>query len=176
MSKPSSDNNNFITFRAATEQDGPQILEMVTQILTKYGLKQIQDPSDNIDDDLLNIEKYYFTNNGYLEIVELNSNSSSIESKIIASCGIYKLSESKCELRKMYLREEYRGKGLGRKLLERAIEKAKEMNYKQMELETASVLVEALALYEKFGFSRVIDCEDKHLCSRCDIIMIKDLV
>ena len=70
-----------------------------------------------------------------------------------------------CELRKMYLLREYRGRGLGKRMLEDAIARAKQMGFREMVLETASELVEAIALYKSYGF---VEYTPEHLCSRCD--------
>ena len=162
----SQQDTHGFSFRPATNKDGSIVLSIMTEILLKYGLKQIQQPTDTIDDDLSDIEKNYFANHGHFEVVEHND-------EIVGSFGIYRISESMCELRKMYLKEECRGKGLGRQMLERALDKAKELGYEQCELETATVLKEAIALYEKFGFREVKP--QGQLCSRCDLLMIKDL-
>jgi putative acetyltransferase len=70
-----------------------------------------------------------------------------------------------CEIRKMYLAPGARGKGLGRRLLEHALGKAKILGFSRVELETASVLKETIALYESYGFKKFCAA---HLSSRCD--------
>lgn len=57
-----------------------------------------------------------------------------------------------CELVKMYLHPDARGKGLGKQLIDFCIEKAKVMGYQQMYLETMPELQKALQVYEQFGF------------------------
>jgi putative acetyltransferase len=84
---------------------------------------------------------------------------------IIASYGLYPIDEQTCELRKMYLHSSYRGKGLGKLLLEDALAKAGQIGFKRMTLETASVLKEAISLYKSYGF---VEYEPEHLSSRCD--------
>ena len=75
-----------------------------------------------------------------------------------------------CELRKMYLHPEERGKGIGKRLLEHALFKAKELGFKKVMLETASELKEAIGLYRKYGFEPF---EAEHLSTRCDQAFIK---
>ena len=52
----------------------------------------------------------------------------------------------------MYFDKSLRGRGFGKKMLERMIEKSRELKFKRIYLETASILKEAVGLYEKYGF------------------------
>lgn len=60
-----------------------------------------------------------------------------------------------CELQKMYFREAVRGHGLGKAILETALQTAREMGYTQCYLETMPYMDRALYLYEKLGFERL---------------------
>ena len=60
-----------------------------------------------------------------------------------------------CELRKMYLRAEARGHGLGRAMLARCLEAARQIGYQRMYLETRQNMSEARRLYEHRGFAPV---------------------
>ncbi|MDW8479643.1 MAG: GNAT family N-acetyltransferase [Xanthomonadales bacterium] len=57
-----------------------------------------------------------------------------------------------CELRKMYLLPEGRGRGLGRALLARCLEAAREFGYRRCYLETLGTMWRAERLYREFGF------------------------
>lgn len=58
------------------------------------------------------------------------------------------------ELKRMYVRPALRGRGLGRQLLERLAAHARANGVKVLRLETGIHQVEALGLYESFGFQR----------------------
>jgi putative acetyltransferase len=60
-----------------------------------------------------------------------------------------------CELRKMYLRPEARGHGLGRAVLVRCLEVARQLGYQRMYLETKHTMGDARRLYERNGFTPV---------------------
>ena len=62
------------------------------------------------------------------------------------------LPDGTCELVKMYLRPEARGKGLGSTLIRRCLEQARAMGYRHIYLESMPELSQALAVYERFGF------------------------
>jgi len=75
--------------------------------------------------------------------------------KILGGGGIYPtegLPENTCELVKMYLHPEARGIGLGRTLIEKCLEIAKQKGFQQVYLETLEELHLALKIYAKFGF------------------------
>ena len=91
--------------------------------------------------------------------------------RVVGSVGLTRVSESTCELRKMYLAPEARGGGWGRRLLEHALARSADLGFRRVVLETASVLRAATALYERYGFRP--DTRD-HLTGRCDAAYFLD--
>ncbi|MBE0537720.1 MAG: GNAT family N-acetyltransferase [Phycisphaerae bacterium] len=142
--------------RPAANADAAQIREMVFDVLIEYGLQP--DP-ECIDADLNDIEQSYIHPGGTFLVLEMP------DGRIIGACGLYPVDEHTCELRKMYLRRNWRGKGHGRRMMEHALTEARQRRFTRMTLETASVLTEAIELYRRFGFERY---EPAHLCRRCD--------
>ena len=65
----------------------------------------------------------------------------------------------------MYLLRDHRGRGLGKRLLDHALANARQLGFKTVILETASVLKEAITLYERHGFTPY---HPDHLSTRCD--------
>lgn len=65
------------------------------------------------------------------------------------------LEEGTCEMKRLYVRSNYRGKKLGRKLAEKIIEEARQIGYSYMRLDSLQSLNEALALYKSLGFKEV---------------------
>ena len=101
-----------------------------------------------------------------------------LNGKIIGGAGIFPsdgLPEGTCELVKMYLLPEARGKGLGKLLINKALDFARESGYRQVYLETMPELRQAVSVYEKFGF-RYLDApmgNTGHF--GCDIWMLREL-
>lgn len=62
------------------------------------------------------------------------------------------VSSNICELTRMYVRPEFRGKQLARHLIQLLITKAQEAGYGIIRLETATFMQPAIALYSSFGF------------------------
>ena len=77
-----------------------------------------------------------------------------------------------CELCRMYRAPQYRGRGLGYRMLEHSVREARERGYKEIYLKTASVLVEAISLYERAGFITVAGAK---LGGNCDLVMRRTL-
>jgi ribosomal protein S18 acetylase RimI-like enzyme len=59
-------------------------------------------------------------------------------------------------MKRLYLRPQFRGKGLGRALAERIIAEARQIGYQQMRLDTVeSEMKDAVAMYRKLGFHEI---------------------
>lgn len=144
------------SFRAANNQDIPAIKELIFKVLLEFGLQP--DP-ESTDADLNDIETNYHQNNGVFHVIE------NPDGEIIGTGGITRDSPTSCELRKMYLAKSTRGLGLGKKMLQQLLFDARKLGYKQVTLETASVLENAIALYKGAGF---IPFRPDHLAARCD--------
>src|ERR1700744_1363265 len=74
---------------------------------------------------------------------------------VLGGAGIFPstgLPPDTCELCKMYLHPDARGRGLGGQLIRRCLDAARTLGYKKVYLETMPELRQALAVYERFGF------------------------
>ena len=78
------------------------------------------------------------------------------EKNLASGCfGIRKLEDTICELKRMYLKTELQGLGIGKLMLEKSFECAKELGYQKMRLDTLSTMHAAISLYKKMGFYEI---------------------
>ena len=100
------------------------------------------------------------------------------ENVVVGGAGVYPtegLPNGVCELVKMYLYKEVRGVGLGKLMIDKCINAAKQLGYTKMYLETLPELTKAVGVYEKFGFSYLKNSLGNSGHSGCDIWMIKEI-
>ncbi len=98
--------------------------------------------------------------------------------KIVGGGGIYPtagLPGGYCELVKLYLLPEARGKGLGRRLIDQCLLAAKALDFRHVYLETMPELNIAIPLYEKMGFRHLPEPVGQSGHYDCTIYMIKDV-
>jgi putative acetyltransferase len=102
----------------------------------------------NFSGELENLRKQYDKPDGLLLLAYLD--------ELPAGCvGVRQFDSETAELKRMFVRPEYRGYKLGKELLERAMEGAKALGYEKMKLDTLANLVKARELYESFGFQTI---------------------
>jgi putative acetyltransferase len=97
---------------------------------------------------------------------------------LFGGCGIAPLEEGNfeiCELQKMYILQEVRGKGYAKLLIECCIEKAKELGFKQCYIETLPEMKSAQKLYLSYEFAYIDSPLGNTGHSSCPIWMLKNL-
>ena len=103
----------------------------------------------NFDKELANLPGDYAPPEGRLLLAEYNGQ--------LAGCvALHKLSEGICEMKRLYLRPQFRGKRVGRILADRIIVEARQIGYRRMRLDTVEpVMQDAVAMYRKIGFREI---------------------
>ncbi len=156
------------TLRRATSADAPAVRALVDAVLAEFGLRS--DPAGT-DADLADLDRHYLSAGGDFAVLVDDAG------RIVGTCGLHPVDTPEgvprtVELRKMYLEPSLRGRGQGRRLLDWALTRARQLGFGRMTLETATVLKDARRLYERHGF--LPDPAGVHSC-RCDLAYGRDL-
>lgn len=159
---------NFI-IREIKQEDNTQIAKVIRDVLIEFGVPKVGTAyEDKATDEMY--ETYQKNNSSYF-VIEHNN-------KIVGGAGYSKLDNfdgNICEFQKMYFLPIARGKGLGSKLIEHCLEKAKKDGYEKCYLETMPYMDAARALYSKNGFVNL----DKPMGNTghysCNVWMLKEL-
>ena len=78
------------------------------------------------------------------------------EGQLAGCVALHPLDPTICEMKRLYLRPQFRGKGLGRALADRIIAEARLIGYRHMRLDTVEpVMKDAVAMYRKVGFREI---------------------
>lgn len=102
----------------------------------------------NFEQELADIQAQYGEPNGCLLLVKNGDDA-------IGCVGVRRWEGDIAELKRMYLRPETRGQGLGRRLLQTALDQARSFGYRSIRLDTLPTMQAAIALYREFGFTDI---------------------
>lgn len=149
--------------RSWEERDRAAAAEVIRTALAEYGLGWEPEGADR---DVLEVEACYLARGGEFWVIEK-------QGEIVGTGAYYPVErgEKAVEIRKMYLSAAVRGQGLGKFLLQKLEDAIAKRGYKTIWIETASVLKEAVQLYESSGYQPATGVETK----RCDRVCVKYL-
>ena len=82
------------------------------------------------------------------------------EKKLAGCIGLRKIDEQNSEMKRLYVRPQFRGKHIGDRLIQKIIEDAKEIGYSHMLLDTLPFLKSAIHMYKKYGFYEIESYND----------------
>lgn len=137
------------------------VLSTVRAVYDEYGFTW---EADGYHRDLYDVEGHYLTPGGMFWAV---LDGQRTEGDLIVGCVGVLVHGRESELHRMYLLKAYRGRGLGRRLLETCIAYAKQHGCDSMRLWSDVKLVDGHRLYQKFGFvkqgQRICDDPDQSL-------------
>ena len=144
--------------RRATNRDAAEIWRLISTVLADFGIVANHQTTDR---DLADIEAHYDDRGGiFFMLIDART--------VIGTVALRPESPEVCELCRMYLAEQYRGRGLGRRLFDHAMGEARRRGFEEVFLKTASVLTTAISLYERAGFRHV---PNPKACGNCDRVM-----
>lgn len=120
-----------------------EVKDFVLGVLNEQGFEF--DPIKDFDLD--NIDRHYLQSGGVFYVGH-------IDGAIIGTSAVRRMDDNRCEIKRIYVRDDFRGRGFGKKLFLKALEFAGQ-NYSVAVLKTDARLTDATRLYLKNGFSVV---------------------
>ncbi|PKF50368.1 bifunctional helix-turn-helix transcriptional regulator/GNAT family N-acetyltransferase [Enterovibrio nigricans] len=155
------------TVRRLEPADNAAIANVIRKVSAEYGLTA--DKGYSVSDPTLDaLSECYKPSNAAYWVIEKDG-------KIWGGGGIAPLSgeDDVCELQKMYIRPELRGRGFARRLAATAMKFAREKGYTACYLETTACLKEAISLYESMGFHHLDAPLGNTGHCDCEVAMLK---
>jgi putative acetyltransferase len=153
----------MVEIRAISPQDNPRVAHIIRTVMPEFGASgegfAIHDPEvDTMYENFQQPRSAYF-------VVEWNG-------EVVAGGGVAPLKGDDpkvCELQKMYMLPEARGKGIGNQLLNHCLDTAQKLGYTQCYLETFETMHQAMHLYRKNGFQPIagaMGCTGHFACNK----------
>ncbi|MCL6265650.1 GNAT family N-acetyltransferase [Flagellimonas myxillae] len=158
-----------LEIREIQPKDNAQVAEVVRKVLVDMGAPKIGTAYE--DKALNDMYAAYNVPRAVYYVVEENG-------EIIGCAGIAQLDNFEgnvCELQKMYFLEEARGRGLGSKMIEVCLEKAKTFGFEACYLETMPYMEAAQKLYKKNGFEYIDEPMGNTGHYSCPVWMLKKI-
>ena len=132
-------------FAAKTHED----IEIAKQLFVEYADSLGFDLGfQNFEEELANLPGGYALPSGCLLLAKY-------QDKVAGCMALRKLSEGVCEGKRLYVRPQFRGLNIGRKLVEAIIAKARKNGYSSIRGDTIPSMQVAQALYASLGFKEI---------------------
>ena len=145
-------------------KNGKDHILQVKELITEYNKKLNRDLSfQKIDEELNDPALKYTPPEGELLVAAENG-------KIYGMVAYHRHSDTRCEMKRLYVKPEARGMHLGDTLVSEIIEHAHRAGYKEMVLDTIMPLKAAIGIYQKYGF---VECEPYYDNPMDDVIYMK---
>ena len=132
------------------QAESPREVETARALFREYSdWLQVDLCFQNFERELADLPGDYARPNGRLWLAWVNQD--------IAGCiALRSIGDGICEMKRLYVRPEFRGQGLGRLLAEKLIEEARNIGYRKMRLDTLPGRMDrAIAMYRDLGFHEI---------------------
>lgn len=143
MKSIADDREHNIEFKFITGQD---TIEEAKGLFLEYAQSLNIDLSfQNFEEEIKSLPGKYGPPDGLIVLAF-------VDGKAAGCVALHKISETICEMKRLYVRDQYRGLGIGKRLINIIIEESLKMNYEYIRLDTLPTMKKAQLLYTSLGF------------------------
>jgi putative acetyltransferase len=160
---------NAVTYRNIELKDNKELADLIRTVFREFRIDRpgtvYFDPTTD------NLYELFRAQGSVYWIAEENG-------VMAGGCGIFPtpgLPDGCAELVKFYLLPQWRGKGVGRALMEKCFESSKQLGYSKLYLESLPELSRAVSMYLKSGFRHIPHALGNSGHFGCNIWMVKEL-
>lgn len=137
---------SFVITQATSPTQIAQVRDLFLEYAQSLGFSLC---FQSFDQELAGLPGDYAPPDGRLLLAEF-------EGQLAGCVALHKLDGKICEMKRLYLRPQFRAKGLGRALAETIIAEARVLGYQRMRLDTVEpAMRDAVAMYRRLGFKEV---------------------
>ena len=136
------------TIIAVTSADDPRVVEARTLLLEYAGSLDVDLSFQNFDQELSGFPASYLPPTGALLLATRDE-------RLAGSIALRGLETDICEMKRLYVRPEFRGLGVGRDLAAAVIDAARDLSYRTMRLDTLPGMDDAQRRYRTLGFREI---------------------
>ncbi|GED69280.1 acetyltransferase CD1211 [Brevibacillus reuszeri] len=131
--------------RVTGENQYQQVRELFTEYVDSLGIDL---SFQNIETELQSLPGEYAEPEGCILLA-------TYEEQTAGCVALRKIDEDVCEMKRLYVKPNYKGKGIGRELASSIIEEAKKRGYSYIRLDTLPTMGQAISLYSSLGFYEI---------------------
>jgi putative acetyltransferase len=147
-----STSRNLITTQAESSEQIAQARELFLEYAQSLGFSLC---FQSFDKELAELPGAYAAPAGRLLLAE-------VDGRLAGCVALHRLEDKICEMKRLYLRPQFRGKGAGRALTDAILAEARSIGYQRIRLDTVEpVMKDAVAMYRRIGFREIAPyCEN----------------
>lgn len=129
--------------------DNAELFEQARLLFREYAEWLDIDLSfQSFDEELANLETIYFPPDGSLLLAFYDK-------QIVGCVAVRRLEPEVCEMKRLFVKPQFQNLKIGKNLIAAVIEKARNLGYERMRLDTLPVMEKAQKLYSSFGFGKI---------------------